>query len=200
MSKKLILNWLVNKGSRERELSREGQYFSYFFFSSFLYSERNSLLSVEKYYFCHRARIANHMFKLPRSLLPSFRPLHAPPHPAPDQHSLLSEWSHSLKDDFLKCGLVPGYYCTSQGGGGPIICMYGRQKIGSPVLMSLSPPPPPNTTIEKFGLVAIWFVCVDGDDFFLYMPPPNLTPFMIYIYPPKLGALSQKSVFWLEPI
>lgn len=78
------------------------------------------------------------------------------------------------------------------GGGGPIICMYGRKKKGSPVLMSLSPPPPPNTTIEKFGLVAIWFVCVDGDDFFLYMPPPNLTPFTIYIYPPKLGALSQR--------
>lgn len=31
MSKKLRLNWLVNKGSRETELSREEQYFSYFF-------------------------------------------------------------------------------------------------------------------------------------------------------------------------
>lgn len=153
MSKKLILNWLANKGSRERELSREGQYFSYFFFSSFLYSERNSLLSVEKYYFCHLARIVNHMFKLPRSPLTSFRPLQAPPHPAPDQHSQLSEWSHSLKDDFLKCGLVPGYYCTSQGGAVLLFVCTAAKKKGAQFWCPSVPlphPTPPSRNLDSW--------------------------------------------------
>lgn len=169
MSKKLILNWLVNKGSRERELSREGQYFSYFFSSSFLYSERNSLLSVEKYYFCHRARIVNHMFKLPRSPLTSFRPLHAPTPPR-SWPTLAAEWVVSFFKGWFSEMWSGAWLLLHLPGGGRSYYLYVRppkkREPSSDVPLSPSPTQHHHREIWTRGYLVC--VCRWGRFFFVH--------------------------------